>query len=116
MNTLKDDKEKSIPTSHRLNYHNDKEYNDDEMVADGTTEETTHAPKERRDEVVEVRKMSSMDTDRLRLWRIVVAGVLFWTAFAVTFTTYFLLKQQESKNFKIAVRGFFGFGIIWSSY
>ena len=58
----------------------------------------------RRDEVKEVRKMSSKDTSRLRLWRIVVTGVLLLTAFAITFTTYTLLKQQEEKNFQTAVR------------
>ena len=59
---------------------------------------------DRRDEVVEVRKMSSKDTNRLRLWRVVMTGVLLLTAFAITFTTYTLLEQQEDENFKTAVR------------
>lgn len=58
----------------------------------------------RRDEVREVRKLSSKDTFRLRLWRIVVTGVLLLTALAVTLTTYALLQQQEEKNFQTAVR------------
>jgi hypothetical protein len=58
---------------------------------------------DRRDEVGEVRKLSSKDTNRLRRWRIVVTGVLLLTAFAVTFTTYTLLKQQEEENFRTAV-------------
>jgi uncharacterized membrane protein YcjF (UPF0283 family) len=75
---------------------------DDEHAVDGaTTTETEQV--HRRDEVGEVRKMSSKDTNRLRLWRIVVTGVLLLTAFAVTFTTYTLLKQQEDENFQTAV-------------
>ena len=54
----------------------------------------------------EVRKMSSKDTNRLRLWRIVVTSVILLTAFAVTFTTYALLQKQEENNFKTAVRFF----------
>jgi hypothetical protein len=78
-------------------------YNDDEdeQGNDATTTETEQV--DRRDEVDEVRKMSSKDTNRLRMWRLVVTGVLLLTAFAVTFTTYTLLKQQEDENFKTGV-------------
>jgi hypothetical protein len=58
----------------------------------------------RRDEVVEVRKMSSKDSSRLRNWRLVVGGVLLLTAFTVTYTTFLLLRQQEENNFTTAVR------------
>jgi hypothetical protein len=58
---------------------------------------------DRRDEVDEVRKMSSKDTYRLRRWRIVVTSVLLLTALVVTLTTYFLLDMQEYENFKTAV-------------
>ena len=68
---------------------------------DSTATETE--PIDRRDEVGEVRKMSSKDTNRLRLWRFVVTGVLLLTAFAITFTTYTLLEQQEDENFQTAV-------------
>jgi hypothetical protein len=57
-----------------------------------------------RDEVKEVRKLSSKDTTRIRCWRFVVTLVLLLTAFAVTFTTYILLQQQEHENFVTAVR------------
>ena len=73
----------------------------EEEDIDGTT--TDMEPINSRDEVGEVRKMSSKDTKRLRLWRIVVTSVILLTAFAVTFTTYTLLKQQEDENFKTAV-------------
>jgi hypothetical protein len=56
-----------------------------------------------RDEVKEVRKLSSKDTTRIRCWRLVVTVVLLLTAFAVTFTTYRLLQQQEHENFVTAV-------------
>ena len=77
---------------------------DDELVGDGTTTTSSHhSPVGRRDEVVEVRKMASKDTKRLRLWRLVVTSVLLLTAFAITFTTYRLLEQQEDSNFQTAV-------------
>jgi hypothetical protein len=56
-----------------------------------------------RDEVKEMRKLSSKDTTRIRLWRFVVTLVLLLTACAVTFTTYSLLQQQEHQNFVTAV-------------
>ena len=77
---------------------------DGEIKADATTTTSSHhSPIGRRDEVVEVRKMSSKDTKRLRLWRIVVTSVLLLTAFVITFTTYKLLKQQEDSNFRTGV-------------
>ena len=79
----------------------DDEEHSDELRADATT--SHHSPVGRRDEVVEVRKMSSKDTKRLRLWRLVVTSVLLLTAFVITFTTYRLLEQQEDSNFQTAV-------------
>lgn len=75
---------------------------DEELEAEGTTEEEVQNA--RRDEVREVRKMSSKDTNRLRVWRIVMTSVILLTACAITFTTYTLLVQQEDENFKTAVR------------
>ena len=74
---------------------------DEEVETDSTRGEEKS---DRRDEVVEVRKMSSKDTNRLRLWRVVMTGVLLLTACVITFTTYTLLQQQEDENFKTAVR------------
>ena len=80
------------------------EYVKEEIESEGIEASTTETePIHRRDELGEVRKMSSKDTTRLRLWRIVVTSVILLTAFAVTFTTYTLLKQQEDENFKTAV-------------
>ena len=56
-----------------------------------------------RDEVEEVRRMSSKDTSRILFWRVMVTMVLLLTAFAVTFTTYTFLAKQEKENFEIAV-------------
>jgi hypothetical protein len=93
--------------NHEESDNGDDEYKDDEHGGDPTTTETDLI--DRRDEVGEVRKMASKDTNRLYLWRIIVTGVLLLTAFAVTFTTYTLLKQQEDENFKTAVRSSFLF-------
>jgi hypothetical protein len=57
-----------------------------------------------RDEVKEVRKMSSKDTIRILFWRYVVTFVLLLTASAVTIATYLFLQRQEHENFVTAVR------------
>ena len=100
MSEYTDGNERSEVATLHKNTDYDDEDNDDEVGADGIDRDST----DRRDEVGEVRKMSSQDTNRLRFWRIVVMCVLVLTAFAVTFTTYTLLKQQEDENFKTAVR------------
>jgi uncharacterized membrane protein YcjF (UPF0283 family) len=86
-----------------LDVDDDDDEDKEAFEVDSTTMGETDKLDARRDEVGEVRKMSSKDTNRLRLWRLVVTGVLFLTAFAVTFTTYSLLEQQEEENFKTAV-------------
>ena len=104
----------NINTPHDFKDNVDESDDDDdedkELEVESTTMDTHNV--ERRDEVGEVRKMSSKDTNRLRLWRVIVTSVLLMTAFAVTFTTYTLLVKQEDKNFKTAVRSqsfpFFG--------
>ena len=82
---------------------NDEYEPDDDDEQGGTTTTEPDPTDSSRDEVGEVRKMSSRDTFRLRLWRIVVTSVLLLTALAVTFTTYTLLQQQEEANFHTAV-------------
>jgi glycerol uptake facilitator-like aquaporin len=71
--------------------------NSDEESYDDGNEEVD------RDEVKEVRKVSSKDTTRIRFWRFVVTVVLLLTAFAVTVATYTFLAQQELENFVTAV-------------
>ena len=60
------------------------------------------APEE-RDEVKEIQKMSQGDTNKIRLWRLVVTCVLLLTALAVTLTTYRVLKDEEKNDFETAV-------------
>jgi hypothetical protein len=67
---------------------------DKELEMDSTTMETDK--KDRRDEVGEVRKMSSKDTNRLRLWRVIVTGVLLLTAFALRPTLYWSGKRMTT--------------------
>jgi hypothetical protein len=88
-----------------VDYDEDDDDDDDEKGVGSTSTETELI--DRRDEVGEVRKMSLNDTNRLRLWRIVVMLVILLTAFAVTFTTFTLLERQEHENFKTAVRSCF---------
>ena len=71
----------------------------------------------------EVYKMSAKDTFRVQLWRVAVTVVLLLTAFAVTYTTYRLLKQEEQSNFEVAVSVArvissprFQSVLLWSSY
>ena len=56
-----------------------------------------------RDEVKQIRDMSKKDTFRVQTWRMAVTVLLLLTAVAVTATTYYLLDQEEYKNFEIAV-------------
>jgi uncharacterized membrane protein YcjF (UPF0283 family) len=90
----------------------DDDDNDEDKEVFDVDDQGDAQQQQRRDEVGEVRKMSSKDTNRLRLWRWVVTGVLLLTAFAVTFTTYTLLEQQEDKNFQTAVRVWFVYLLI----
>ena len=58
---------------------------------------------EQRDEVKEIRKLSRKDTNRIRLWRVVVTLVLLGTAVAVTLTTYNILLEKQNEIFEEAV-------------
>ena len=50
--------------------------------------------------------MSAKQTQKVRMWRILVTLALLATAVAVTVTTYVLLVKQEDKNFRNVVRSF----------
>ena len=78
----------------------DSEYSENSQDGDDTVD----SEEVDRDEVNEVRKIASKDTTRIRVWRFVITLVLLLTAFAITFATYSLLKQQENENFETAVR------------
>jgi hypothetical protein len=84
------------------NFDDDAGEESDDDVNDETTEDVIEAER-RRDEVGEVRKMSSKDLSRLSLWRLVVTCVLLLTAFVVTYTTFVMLRKQEDSNFITAV-------------
>ena len=58
---------------------------------------------EERDELDEVRKISSKETKRIRLWRIVLTVCLLATAAVITGTTFVLLKQEQEEAFVVAV-------------
>ena len=74
---------------------------DRETLTDGIS---THRSSDERDEVEEVEKTLKKDTKLLRLWRFIVTFVLLMTALAVTLTTYKVLKDEQQKNFQVAVR------------
>ena len=69
---------------------------DEELTASRTTEDE-------RDEIAEVHKFSRKDTNRIRLWRLVIAMVLLVTALTVTLTTYKILKSEQDESFDTAV-------------
>lgn len=48
-------------------------------------------------------QMSAKETSRIRMFRIMVVGMLLMTM-AVTIMAYFLLGAQENRNFETAVR------------
>ena len=68
---------------------------DEELTASRTEEE--------RDEIAEVHKFSRKDTNRIRLWRLIIAMVLLVTALTVTLTTYKILKSEQDESFDTAV-------------
>jgi hypothetical protein len=77
------------------------------MPSDISISDTTSAcMDDERDEVLEVKKLTSKDTFRVQTWRFVVTGVLALTAVAVTLTTYRFLVKEEKKNFVAAVSNF----------
>jgi hypothetical protein len=90
----------------------DEQYFDPSYSASSDDESYDEKEEVDRDEVKEVRKLSSKDTTRIRCWRFVVTLVLLLTAFAVTFTTYILLQQQEHENFVTAVSNVLRFNSI----
>jgi hypothetical protein len=83
--------------------NDDLEHSGSDQSEDNTS--VFEEPDEDKDEVGEVRKMSSKDTFRVLMGRYAVTVVLLLTAFAVTFTTYMMLQDQEKENFKTAVSG-----------
>jgi hypothetical protein len=92
--------------------------NSDDHSYSANSDDDSYNEKEEidRDEVKEMRKLSSKDTTRIRLWRFVVTFVLLLTACAVTFTTYSLLRQQEHQNFVTAVCYVLCFNLIISNF
>ena len=91
------------PTTGTTMSNDDLEHSGSDQSEDNTS--VYEDPEEEKDEVGEVRKMSSKDTFRVLMGRYVVTVVLLLTAFAVTFTTYIFLRDQEEENFKTAVSG-----------
>jgi len=71
---------------------------------DSTTCEDKFSETEERDEVKEILKLTQKETRRVQIWRCAATGMLLLTAFAVTFTTYRFLKDEEKNNFETAVR------------
>lgn len=76
---------------------------DDQSVSFTSTVMDEQTSEEERDEVLEVKKMSQAETRRVQLWRLATTLVLLLTAFAVTFTTYRFLKNDEKESFETAV-------------
>ena len=72
-------------------------------ISISSTTEDELTPAKERDEVKEVKKMSSKDTRRVNNWRLAALLALCLCAAAVTFTTYYFLKNEERKSFENAV-------------
>jgi uncharacterized membrane protein YcjF (UPF0283 family) len=67
-----------------------------------TTTEVSHDEDE-RDEVQEIKKYTSKDTNKVRVWRVMVTCVLLLTGAAVVYTSYTFLRREETYKFKQAV-------------
>lgn len=75
---------------------------DEPEAATSSYEESSGMSRE-RDEVGEVKKMTLEETNRVRLWRILVSVCLVMTGVAITATTYRFLADEQESNFKVAV-------------
>lgn len=92
---------------------NDKHFTDygDKSLSSGedsTTDEPQSGTETVRDEIGEVKKMSAQDTSRIRLWRFVVTACLVAMAVAITKTTHTFLRDEQEKNFDVAVSACIG--------
>jgi hypothetical protein len=75
-----------------------------ESGADTVTTDAGYAEvSEGRDEVKEIERDAMKDRMRVRCWRIGAFVALCLTAIAVTFASYRLLEDAETKNFETAV-------------
>jgi hypothetical protein len=72
----------------------------DSSVSDSTS---SNVEQDERDEVLEVKKLTSKDTFRVQAWRCAVTLLLALTAVAVTMTTYRLLVKEQERIFIAAV-------------
>ena len=84
----------------------DKSHDDERDTVNDTSSSKDDSGGE-RDEVKEVQLMAKADTNRIRLWRIVVTLVILCVGFAVTLSTYALLTEDEDDSFEAAVRPWF---------
>ena len=63
-----------------------------------------HQAEEARDEVKEIQKMSQMETQLIRTWRVILLVMLVGTASAVSSITFLLLQKNENTAYKATVR------------
>jgi len=59
---------------------------------------------EARDEVKEIQKMSQIETQLIRTWRVILLVMLVGTASAVSSITFLLLQKNENTAYKATVR------------
>jgi hypothetical protein len=92
--------------TNKATYRNeDNEEEDDGLensVFPDTSTEVSHEDDE-RDEVREIKKYTSKDTNKVRVWRAMVTCLLLATGAAVVFTSYTFLTREEEYKFKQAV-------------
>jgi hypothetical protein len=79
---------------------------------ESSNDNNDETPVMERDEIKEVKKMSSHDSMWVRRWRYAVTGMLLMTAFIVTYITYSFLNDQEYENFVTAVSRVIKFVIV----
>lgn len=72
-------------------------------ATNGASSELNTSNDEERDEVLEVQRMSSNDTRRIRIWRLLLALSLIATATLITGATYRELAKEQEQNFQAAV-------------
>jgi len=96
--------------------HDDDDNDDDDSITMDTNSAVVSLNKhnhedfvnqdEQKTQIQQLQQRARADTRRIRFWRGIVTATILVTATAVSLTTYFSLRAQETTNFETAYRQF----------
>ena len=91
------------PSAYSITKPNDDERSSNEMDSDSELEALPEMSGTTRNEVEEIHNVQRKDTNRIRVWRLVLTLALLSTGILVTVTTYRSLVEEETSKFRDAV-------------